>query len=157
MGKIGIYIPDDQMPAIEKWQKELNLSEIFRRAFYREVAIRESTSKIGDKVVRDLVERLKREETESYENGRQLGKTDGNKWAKASASLRVFRQVFEEEGFDDDALYGLLDDDYSFFEEEYLENAAESAGVDCETFRRGYLSGFREGMREVWIAVRGKL
>lgn len=54
MAKIGIYIPDDKMPEINRWRRELNLSEIFREAFDAAVQQKQRTLKAQGQPVRAI-------------------------------------------------------------------------------------------------------
>ena len=169
MAKIGIYIPDAKAPEVEEWKNRLNLSEIFREAFDK--AVHEARlSEMGGDEMENVVKRLRQDEDESYQAGKDGAFESGVTWAKEDASLSDLRGLCNraEEDWQEwadqhmcrtedssgevspgETLLSLLRGDGGFA----LSWEEEIDRFDRVSFLAGFFDGFVEGASSIWAQV----
>ena len=154
MAKIGIYIPESMAPEIEKWEKELNFSELFRDAFRRAVDLHQSLSQIGDSEMKATIERLKREQQDDYQSGEEQGLKDGVLWANDNGSLGDITRICKDgiEPMDLDELLEPWDESAV----PYLDELISKKHVERDSFRAGYAKGFWTGVESVWDKIKAE-
>lgn len=160
MAKIGVYIPDDRMKDINRWRDKMNFSQLFLEAFDRAVATNAAISKVKEKEMKEVIERLKREAGAAFEAGWKQGASQGREWAIKHAHFSDLRKIGEGElKFDgpEDEANRFLRIAYEFAgyiktpQDEWEERDLSS---DHATHNRGFNQGFTEAAKQVWENIK---
>lgn len=166
VSKIGIYVPNHRLKDVEKWRDSMNFSELFWSAFDREVVLQSKTSKVKGKDMKMVIDRLKRETSEDFDGGREVGIDYGIEWAEETGGLSDIRGIAEcvitfdtepidkfltrkyaEFGHDPGWFDACLDSRNDFFVTfEYLPS-------DLDGFKKGFEAGFIKGVQSVWEKI----
>ncbi|MCR4412807.1 MAG: hypothetical protein NUV77_10325 [Thermoguttaceae bacterium] len=156
MAKIGVYVPDEKMPEVEKWRDKINFSRVFMDAFQREVRTQQMLQ-VSQNELENVVNRLRREFDEHFQAGKEAGLGCGTAWAKDEAYLRQFRELCDPpEGADpleENDFFRIVGECY----EAFVDDQCKESGLDRPAYVAGYIEGFIEGARAIWVQVRDKL
>lgn len=164
--KLSIYVPDDRAEDIERWRERLNFSQMFVEAFDRAVAAEAAISKVKDKEMKSVVERLKREADGAFELAWKEGAKEGRNWAIKYARLPDLRNLAESgqsylnsvelEEVRQFLWNAYRDNGYdgSFEEDKVEDRFLEQDGTDPVTYHRGFNQGFIEAVKHVWDEVK---
>lgn len=162
MAKIGVYVPNDRMKDIEQWRKALNFSQLFMEAFDRAVAAQADLTKVKDREMKSLVERLKRDADKTFELGWKAGAKLGRSWALNDARLSHLRNIAEgKEDFNGDSsdarnfLYFHYESKgYSRSPDEEHADFERDMYDDSQVYREGFNRGFIEAVKHVWEDIK---
>ena len=107
-----------------------------------------------------VVERLKREASEDFDAGREMGAEWGAAWAKDHAGRDDLRAVAEGRlTFEDERVIDFLVRKYDYKPDDYgrefgHEHYQVAPPMDFETFEKGFAAGFNEGAHQIWSGIR---
>lgn len=163
MAKIGVYIPDDRMPDIERWRDRLNFSQLFIEAFDRATIAAATLTSVKGKEMKGVIERLKKQVDGDSERAWKNGAKEGRNWAIKHAYFSHLRNIAEGRLTFDNPDSDVMDFLYHHYEnwgyvrtpdDEYGEYETDKYG-DLETVRRGFNRGFVDAVKQVWDDVKG--
>ena len=168
--RITITVPDDLHGKMQKWKKHFNFSSIFQKATAEAIERKENFyqkfGQEGDDTMEEIIERLREEKLESEGDYYEMGKEEGEDWAKAAHYLDIKAVI---EWIDTIRSYPFQTRrTYPDVEgiNEYLDNLFEEHELmDCQAYlydsdheyNDKFFKGWRVGVEEFWDTVKDRL
>ncbi len=154
--KVTVSIPDLLHEKMEKWRQSFNLSKMFQDAITDAIQRKEDFHKRiqQDLDLCEIIDRLKREKTQSEGGFFDMGRLDGIAWAK-TAHYDDIQYALGWEDIDnatkDDVLGEYFTERIGKIKrkDKRLEGIEEYTGV--------YLNGWKKGLDEFWDEIKEKL
>jgi hypothetical protein len=160
--KVTISVPDDLSEKMEKWRDHFNFSQVFQDAISSLIQKKEEFQKRlkGDHDMDAIVERLKREKSETEKNYFDDGKKDGLEWAKAAHYSDLQSAIGWEFNKGDDPRQ-CPDSDIADYFSEIID---EDPILHCEDYDNyandalvSFIAGWKEGVEEFWNEIADKI
>jgi hypothetical protein len=161
---MNISVPDDLKARIDKVREDVNWSSIACRAFEQKLG--EIASRKERKTMVDVIQRLRaskqRYENEFFREGARIGA----KWAKEQAEVRELRnldrfyQSHRKESFNADILAAAIrpESERGIGARDHFWRAVGADTAIVREYENGdWLSGFAEGVLNVWDDVKDKI
>jgi hypothetical protein len=153
--KVTISIPDMLHEQLEKWRNSFNLSKMFQDAVSEAIQRKEEFQRRikEDLDLSQIVERLRREKSESEGNYINTGKKDGIAWAR-SAHYDHLRYALNCKRFENAVKDDILGD--YFLERFRIHNLTDDTYSNKE-YTLNYLKGWKLGVDSFWDEIKEKL
>ena len=156
--KVTISVPDELYEKMSQWRDSVNFSKIFQNAVSKMIAGKEEfQEKLKEEFdFSAIVERLRREKTESENNFFEKGKKDALEWLKTAHYRDILYALKWEPGTRPEADETLGEFFALKFKKIYQTGLAEmrSRGEKVNRIIDRYIAGWKEGVAEFWNQVR---
>ncbi len=171
MAHLNVYIPEDLKRRMDKVKDPPSWSQVACDAFERKLG--ELAAQKKDKVMSDVVQRLRASKLSADSNLQQAGRIDGEEWAKNSAEVPELERLeadYLRMGRDweacfptDDAYSGASRFVFTISPDDKGDRSAvrdfwdRYASEGVEWGEDPYIWGFAEGALALWIQVKGQI
>lgn len=154
--KITISVPDFLHDKIEKWRGSFNLSRIFQEAVSEAIKKKEELGIHLKKEINipEIVERLKKEKKESEKKYFEEGEKSGLEWA-SRAHYQDLKKALHHPV---ESLMKQGENFHNYFRtvlgniKKQYENEEDSG-----KYHRLFLAGWKQGVKNFWDSIKGKL
>lgn len=174
--RLNVSVPDDVYVKMQEWKDTLNFSGIFKKAMSEAIEKKEKYKDFKQKTkeainMDTVIERLKKEKSESHKDAFDEGKKDGYEYAK-SATYDEFQYVlqyetlrnrilkFDNRGYPhppEDEVFG---DYFAERIEQHMANNLstwDNMGDLPDEYFVEWEAGFIEGIKDFWEEVKDKI
>ena len=167
--RITITVPDDLHGKMQKWKKHFNFSSIFQKAVAEVIERKENfyqrLEQEGDDTMEETIERLREEKLESEGDYYEIGREEGEDWAKAAHYLDIKAMIewintnrsypYQATNYPD--VEGIFEYFHNMFMENELMDWQEWQYKNDHEYNDKFLQGWMVGVEEFWDAVKNKI